>query len=220
MMKAEDHILGAPATTAQDSWRLFKIMAEIVDGFEKFSGMPKCISIFGSARAAADTPEYKATEQIAKLLAEAGYGIITGGGPGLMEAGNKGAKAGGGHSIGLHIHLPFEQKPNDYITTRVDFRYFLVRKLMFVKYACAYVGMPGGLGTLDELTEALVLMKTRRIHPFPIVLYGSEFWTGFLDWMKHSMGKQGYINDDEFDLLTIRDTPEEVVSYLCEKLGK
>ncbi|MDL2266525.1 TIGR00730 family Rossman fold protein [Desulfovibrio sp. OttesenSCG-928-G15] len=220
MMKPEEHILGAPATTAQDAWRLFKIMAEIVDGFEKFSTMPRCISIFGSARAAADTPEYKATEEIARLLAKEGFGIITGGGPGLMEAGNKGAMAGGGHSIGLHIHLPFEQKPNDYITTRVDFRYFLVRKLMFVKYACAYVGMPGGLGTLDELTEALVLMKTKRIHPFPIVLYGSEFWRGFLDWMKHSMGKNSYINEDEFDLLTIRDTPEEVVSYLCEQLGK
>jgi len=189
-------------------------MAETIDGFEVLSTLPGSISIFGSARAPQDSQVYKDTETIARLLAEDGYGIITGGGPGLMEAGNKGAVAGGGHSVGLHIHLPHEQEMNKYVTTPLAFRYFFIRKLMFVKYACAYVVMPGGMGTIDELAEAFVLMQTRRIDPFPIVLYDSEFWGGFLDWIRKIMIRDGYMREDELDLVTVKDTPEEVLEHL------
>lgn len=218
-MQAVDSFIG-PATPAErsDAWRIFKIMAEAVDGFEILSTLSGSISIFGSARAKPDSQVYKDTQTIAKLLAENGYGIITGGGPGLMEAGNKGAVEGGGHSVGLHIHLPHEQRMNRYVTTPVDFRYFFIRKLMFVKYACAYVVMPGGMGTLDELTEAFVLMQTRRINPFPIVLYGSEFWTGLLDWVRKVMVRDGYITEKELDLVVIMDTPEEVVRHIRQQV--
>jgi len=203
-----------------DAWRIFKIMAETVDGFEVLSTLPGSISIFGSARAPQGSQVYKDTETIARLLAENGYGIITGGGPGLMEAGNKGAVAGGGHSVGLHIHLPHEQEMNKYVTTPLAFRYFFVRKLMFVKYACAYVVMPGGMGTIDELSDAFVLMQTRRIERFPLVLYGSEFWGGFLDWIRKTMVRDGYMREEELDLVTVKDTPEEVLEYIRLHVGK
>ena len=200
--------------SAQESWRLFRIMAEIVEGIETLSELPCCVSIFGSARAKPEDPIYHLTETIARELAEAGYGVITGGGPGLMEAGNKGASEAGGPSVGLHIHLPLEQAPNHFIQTRCDVRYFFVRKLMFVKYAMAYVVMPGGIGTMDELFEAFVLVQTRRIKPFPIILYDSHFWGGLLDWMKSTVVSRGFMSEDDLELITLCDTPEEVVQYI------
>jgi len=217
-MQADDFNPGVKALSSSDSWRMFKIISETVEGFETLNATPPCVSVFGSARAHPDSQIYKETVLLTKLLAENGYGIITGGGPGLMEAGNKGACEGNGESIGLHIHLPFEQRMNDYVKTPCSFRYFFVRKFMFVKYAVAYVVMPGGMGTLDELSEAFVLAQTKRIKPFPIVLYGSEFWGGLLDWLRTVMVRDGYIREEELDLLTIKDTPEEVLHYIQNKV--
>lgn len=200
--------------TTHDSWRIFRIIAEVVDGFEKLGETQRCVSIFGSARATEDDPMYETTRVIAKKLAEAGYGVITGGGPGFMEAGNRGALEGGGESIGLHIRLPNEQQPNNYIKTRCDFRYFFVRKLMFVKYSMAYVVMPGGMGTVDELSEAFVLAQTNRIRPFPIILYDSSFWDGLLDWLRKVMIGRGYMSEEEMNLITVLDSPDEVVAYI------
>ena len=220
-MESVNTYLGSTSPTSRDdAWRIFKIMAEIVEGFDVLSTLPKSISIFGSARVSQDSKVYKETEIVARLLAEDGYGIITGGGPGIMEAGNKGAVAGGGHSVGLHIHLPHEQKMNQYVTTPLDFRYFFIRKLMFVKYACAYVVMPGGMGTLDELFEAFVLMQTRRINTFPIVLYDSGFWGGLLDWIRNAVIRGGYMRESELGLIAVKDTPEEVLEYLRLHVGK
>lgn len=213
-MQSNEYMLGTATDAAQDSWRMFKILAEAVEGFETLNPLQNCISIFGSARAQPGSPIYQDTVAVARLLSEKGYGIITGGGPGLMEAGNKGATEAGGPSVGLHIHLPHEQHVNPYVKTRCNFRYFFVRKLMFVKFACAYVVMPGGMGTIDEFSEAFVLAQTKRIKPFPIVLYGSEFWNGLLDWIKTVMVRDGYIAERELDLLTVKDTPEEVAEYL------
>ena len=211
-MPAKEYILDSLSN--QDTWRLFKIMAEVVEGFETLSHIPKSVSIFGSARSRPGTPVYEATETIARQLCEAGYGVITGGGPGLMEAANKGACEVDGISVGLHIHLPQEQQINPYVKTRCEFRYFFVRKLMFVKYAMAYVVMPGGMGTIDELSEAFVLAQTQRIKPFPIILYGSDYWKGFVDWLRTRMAGDGYINVQELDLLAIKDTPQDVVEYI------
>lgn len=211
-------LLGPANRTSQDGWRLFKILAETVEAFERLNDLPPCVSIFGSARASSESPVYKDTVTVARLLAEAGYGIITGGGPGLMEAGNKGACEGGGPSVGLHIHLPREQKVNEYVQTRCEFRYFFIRKLIFVKYATAYVIMPGGMGTIDELSEAFVLAQTGRIKPFPIVLYGSAFWGGLLDWLRETMVGAGYINEDELDLMVIKDSPEEVADFIRQRV--
>ncbi len=200
----------------KESWRLFKIMSELVDGFETLNDIGQCVSIFGSARVPQTAPLYKETEEISRMLVEAGYGVITGGGPGLMEAGNKGATSANGTSVGLHIHLPMEQHSNNYMNVRCDFRYFFVRKLMFVKYAMAYVVMPGGFGTLDELSEAFVLTQTNRIKAFPIILYKSEFWNGLLDWVRDQMVKNGYIAEREMDLITVLDTPAEVVAHILK----
>ncbi|MCA1742942.1 MAG: TIGR00730 family Rossman fold protein [Desulfonatronovibrio sp.] len=199
-----------------NSWRLFKIMAEFVDAFEKLNDLGEAVSIFGSARVHEDDPVYKLTFDIAKNLTESGYSVITGGGPGLMEAGNKGALEGDGNSVGLHIHLPFEQKSNDFINLRCEFRYFFVRKVMFIKYAKAYVVMPGGLGTLDELSEALVLTQTKRIKPFPIILVGTEFWSGLLDWFKNQLITNGYMKEKDFDMLCVVDTAEEVLEAISK----
>ena len=200
--------------SAQDSWRVFKIIAETVEGFETLSRVHNCVSIFGSARARPDSQVYKDTVNIARILAENGYGIITGGGPGLMEAANKGACEGNGASVGLHIHLPHEQNVNPYVKIRCNFRYFFIRKLMFVKYARAYVVMPGGMGTIDEFSEAFVLAQTKRIEPFPIILYGREFWSGLIDWVRGVMVRDGYINESELDLLVVKDTPEEILEHI------
>lgn len=193
---------------------MFRIIAETVEGFEALGGTKNCVSIFGSARATEEDPMYETTRSIAQKLAEAGYGVITGGGPGFMEAGNRGACDGGGESVGLHIHLPNEQEPNKYLKTRCDFRYFFIRKFMFVKYSMAYVVIPGGMGTIDELSEAFVLAQTNRIRPFPIILYDSSFWGGFVDWLKNTMIARGYMSDGELDLITVLDSPDEVVSYI------
>lgn len=202
-----------------ESWRLFRILSEIVDGFETMSKIGPCVSIFGSARVERESPLYRETEAIARLLVDSGYGVITGGGPGLMEAGNKGATEAGGTSVGLHIQLPQEQGCNPYVKIRSDYRYFFVRKLMFVKYACAYVVMPGGMGTIDELSEAFVLAQTQRIKPLPIILYRSEFWQGLLDWIRHTMVTAGCIDEEEIDdLITVCNTPEEVVREIRRRV--
>ena len=197
-----------------DSWRLFKILAEFVDGFEELHEIYPCVSIFGSARVKPGDEVYEKTVVIAKKLAENGYHIITGGGPGVMEAGNKGAKEGEAKSIGLNIKLPMEQKPNPYIDIGLDFRYFFVRKVMFLKYAQAYIGMPGGFGTLDEIFEAATLIQTRRMRPFPIVLMGSDYWTPLVDWMKENSLKNGFISKEDLELLSIMDDPDEVVKMI------
>ncbi|WP_461833766.1 LOG family protein [Desulfothermus sp.] len=198
----------------RESWRLLKIMAEFVDGFDTLNEIGAAVSIFGSARVKPEDPVYKLTYNIAKKLAQEGYSIITGGGPGVMEAGNKGAKDGNGKSIGLHIHLPLEQKPNDYIDTRLDFRYFFVRKVMFIKYAMAYVVMPGGFGTLDELSEALVLTQTKRIKPFPVILVDKEFWSPLIDWFKNKLLARNYIKEGDLEIFFTLDDPDEVVSLI------
>ncbi|MDD6180644.1 MAG: TIGR00730 family Rossman fold protein [Desulfovibrionaceae bacterium] len=199
-----------------ESWRTLRIMAEMVEALDSLNHLRQnCISIFGSARLQEDSPFYRDAERLAALLVRDGYGIITGGGPGIMEAANKGAAEAGGESVGLHIHLPHEQSCNQYVRHRCDFKYFFLRKLMFVKYSMAYIVMPGGMGTIDELSEAFVLAQTKRIRPFPIVLYGREFWEGFVDWMKKSMVAAGTIREEEINRLThICDTPEEVVELL------
>ncbi|MES9995040.1 TIGR00730 family Rossman fold protein [Desulfovibrio aminophilus] len=201
-----------------ESWRLFKIMSEIVDGFESLSDIGPAVSVFGSARATPDTPLYRQTEHLARLLAEAGFSVITGGGPGLMEAANKGCYNAGGESIGLHIHLPLEQKYNPYLKIRCDFRYFFIRKLIFVKYALAYIALPGGYGTLDELSEALVLIQTKRIKPFPIVLLGKDYWSGLVDWLKAQMVPNGFCHETDLDLFTVTDSPEEAVNIIKKRV--
>ncbi|WP_319584619.1 TIGR00730 family Rossman fold protein [uncultured Pseudodesulfovibrio sp.] len=197
-----------------ESWRLFKIMSEIVDGFENLSEIGPAVSVFGSARVKQDEPLYQKTVELSKALSEAGFSVITGGGPGLMEAGNKGAFENGGESIGLHIHLPMEQKHNEFLNVKSEFRYFFIRKLMFIKYALAYVALPGGYGTLDELSEALVLIQTHRIKPFPIVLFGTEFWSGLIEWFKSQMVPNGFCKAEDLDLFKVTDDVDEVVSYI------
>ncbi|MBQ9452462.1 MAG: TIGR00730 family Rossman fold protein [Desulfovibrio sp.] len=217
MPEMRQNIIDDLSTVTTESWRTFRIMAEMVGAFDTLNALKvNCISLFGSARCTADTQEYKDAEKIARLLVQAGYGVITGGGPGIMEAANKGATEAGGESVGLHIHLPHEQGCNQYVKTRCNFRYFFVRKLMFVKYAMAYVVMPGGMGTIDELSEAFVLAQTGRTRPFPIVLYDSSFWGGLVEWLRKTMVKRGFIKEEELDkLITVLDTPEDVVTHLC-----
>jgi uncharacterized protein (TIGR00730 family) len=205
------------ALSMQESWRLFKIMAEFVDGFDAMQSVQNGVSIFGSARVGPGDPLYAEAEEIAGLLVKAGFAVITGGGPGLMEAGNKGAHAAGGQSVGLHIHLPLEQSPNPFTTTRCDFRYFFVRKMMFVKYAVAYVVMPGGFGTMDELFEALVLIQTRRIKPFPVVLYKRSYWQGLLTWIQEQMIPT-FAGETDTELFTLVDTPEEAVAAIRRRV--
>jgi len=200
-----------------DSWAIFKVMSEFVDGFEKMSRIGPCVSIFGSARTKPGEKYYELAENIAFMLTQHGYGVITGGGPGIMEAGNKGAHRGKGTSVGLNIELPFEQKDNPYIDRdkNLEFDYFFVRKVMFVKYAQGFVAMPGGFGTLDELFEAITLIQTRKIGKFPIVLVGTDFWGGMLDWIKKELLKEhGNISEVDLDLFHIVDTAEEVVDII------
>lgn len=202
------------AMTFTESWRLFKIMAEFVDGFEKLSDIYPCVSIFGSARVRPGDAVYEKTVEIARKLAEQGYHIITGGGPGVMEAGNKGALEGGGKSIGLNIRLPLEQGTNPYVGISLEFQYFFVRKVMFIKYAQAYVGMPGGLGTLDEIFEALTLIQTKRIRPFPVILVGREYWGSLWNWVRQNLLEQKLISPGDVDLVTVVDEPDEVVRII------
>lgn len=208
-----------PVIKTTDSWATFKIMAEFVEGFEKMSRIGPCVSIFGSARTKNDHKYYLLAEEIAKKLVHAGFGVITGGGPGIMEAGNKGAFESGGKSVGLNIELPFEQFNNVYIDKDkiINFDYFFVRKVMFVKYAQGFVAMPGGFGTMDELFEALTLIQTGKVAPFPIVLVGTEFWSGLIDWIKTVMGeREGNIHLKDLDLFRLVDTAEEAVNYILD----
>ena len=202
--------------TIKDSWMVFKIMGEIVSGYEKMQKLGPCVSIFGSARLPRNSPYYLLAEEIAKKITDLGFGIITGGGPGIMEAANKGAKENGGKSIGLNIELPFEQSFNPYIDKQysIEFDYFFVRKLMCVKYAQGFIIMPGGIGTLDELFEALTLIQTHKIGRFPIILVGSEFWKGLLDWMKNTLLEMKLISEDNFSLFRVVDTADEAVSHI------
>lgn len=202
------------ALTIQDSWRLFKILAEFVDGFESLSELYPAVSIFGSARVKPGDETYETTVIIARKLAQSGYHIITGGGPGIMEAGNKGAREGGAKSVGLNIVLPLEQEPNSFSNVRLDFQYFFVRKVMFVKYAQAYIGMPGGFGTMDEIFEALTLIQTRRIKPFPVILVGRDHWEGLLDWVKSKLLPSKYISLGDMSLVSILDDPDEIVQTI------
>ena len=202
--------------TTKDSWMVFKIMGEIVSGYEKMQKLGPCVSIFGSARLPRNSPYYLLAEEIAKKITDLGFGIITGGGPGIMEAANKGAKENGGKSIGLNIELPFEQSSNPYIDKQysIEFDYFFVRKLMCVKYAQGFIIMPGGIGTLDELFEALTLIQTHKIGRFPIILVGSKFWKGLLDWMKNTLLEMKLISEDNFSLFRVVDTADEAVSHI------
>ena len=199
------------AITVHDSWRLFKILAEFVDGFETLSEIFPAVTIFGSARVKPGDEIYERTVTIARKLAENGFNVLTGGGPGIMEAGNKGAKEGGAKSVGLNIMLPLEQEPNPYSNVKLDFQYFFVRKVMFLKYAQAYIGMPGGLGTLDEIFEALTLIQTKRIKPFPVILVGKDYWEGLFHWVQNVLLERSYISKDDTDLFSIMDEPDQVV---------
>ncbi len=200
-----------------DSWAIFKIVGEFVNGFEKMSQIGPCVSVFGSARTKPDDPHYQLAVDVSRKIAENGYGVITGGGPGIMEAGNKGAHLAGGTSVGLNIDLPFEQHDNPYIDSdkSLDFDYFFVRKVMFVKYSQGFVVMPGGFGTLDELFEAITLIQTHKIQKFPIILVGKEFWSGLLEWVKTTLlDKFGNISAKDIDLIHLVDTPDEVIDVL------
>jgi uncharacterized protein (TIGR00730 family) len=208
---------------AQNSWQIFKIMSEFVEGFEKMSRIGPCVSIFGSARTLPDNKYYQLAEDIAYKLVKEGYGIISGGGPGIMEAANKGAKKGGGKSVGLNIELPFEQKHNDYIDPDkcINFDYFFVRKTIFLKYSQGFIGMPGGFGTMDELFESLTLVQTHKIAQFPVVLVGKAYWEGLIDWMKNVMldGERN-INPADLDLFKIVETSDEAVKHIVDFYSK
>lgn len=202
-----------------DSWAIFKIIAEFVEGYERMAKIGPCISVFGSARTKPDNKYYEMGVRVSELLAEGGYGVITGGGPGIMEAGNKGAQQGGGKSVGLNIDLPFEQNHNPYIDQEhnLEFDYFFVRKVMFVKYAQGFVVLPGGFGTMDELFEALTLIQTKKINNRPVVLIGSEYWTGLVDWIKKVMlDSENNISEKDLDLFAVVDTAEEAYDYIDE----
>ena len=203
-------------TKTNDSWALFKIMSEFVNGYEKLSSIGPCISIFGSARTSEEHPNYKLTVAIAKAIASSGYGIISGGGPGIMEAANKGAQEAGGISVGLNISLPYEQESNPYIDQDklIDFKYFFVRKVMFVKYAQGFVVLPGGVGTLDELFEAYTLLQTSKVNKFPIILVGREYWKGLVDWIKEKLLGEKNISPEDLALFEVVDTVEEVTECL------
>ena len=215
-MRREQHSKGWNEIKTNDSWAIFKIMGEFVNGFEKMSRIGPCVSIFGSARVREGHDYYDLAVKISQKIAEAGYGVITGGGPGIMEAGNKGASLAGGTSVGLNIDLPFEQHDNPYIDDdkSLDFDYFFVRKVMFVKYSQGFVVMPGGFGTLDEFFEALTLIQTHKIHTFPIILAGTEFWKGLLDWIKNTLVEAGNISPKDLDLIKLVDTEDEVVEII------
>lgn len=199
-----------------DIWSVFKIMGEFVEGYEKLLRIGPCVSVFGSARLQPDNPYYNDAVETAKKLTEVGFGVITGGGPGIMEAANKGAKENKGKSVGLCISLPVEDKPNDYIDKEysISFNYFFARKVMFVKYAQGFIAFPGGLGTLDEFFETLTLIQTHKISPIPVVLYGSKFWSGLLDWIKNTLVAEGTVSEEDLDLFHVTDSTDEAVSII------
>jgi uncharacterized protein (TIGR00730 family) len=202
--------------TLTDPWRVFRIMSEFVEGFDALAHLPPSVAIFGSARLKPDTPAYDAAVETARLFARAGFGIITGGGPGIMEAANKGAQEDGTCSVGCNIELPFEQKSNQYLDISLDFKYFFVRKTMFIKYSSAFIIFPGGFGTLDELFEALTLIQTKKVSHFPVILYDSKFWSGMLDWIRDALLAVGTISEDDFKLLYVSDDPKEICRIVTE----
>ncbi|HEX8557636.1 MAG TPA: TIGR00730 family Rossman fold protein [Pyrinomonadaceae bacterium] len=213
----DEQLLESPRAdefTHTDTWRVFRIMGEFVEGFDDLATVTRGVAIFGSARTQTDNPFYAAAQETAALLARAGFTVITGGGPGIMEAANRGAFEAHGSSIGCNIELPFEQAPNPYQTRSLKFKYFFVRKTMFVKYSNAFVIFPGGYGTLDELFEALTLIQTRKINNFPVILFGAEFWRGMLEWLEGVMLKAKYISADDRGLLHLTDSPSEVVDIV------
>lgn len=199
-----------------DSWRVFKIISEFVEGFEKLARIGPCVSIFGSARTHHNNKYYRLAEEIAFRLTQKGYGVITGGGPGIMEAANKGARRGNGKSVGINIDLPFEQKPNDFIDKDklITFDHFFIRKVMFMKYAQGFIVLPGGFGTFDELFEAITLIQTRKIGAFPIILVGRKYWEGLVQWIKEVMLEEGNISDSDLDLFSVVDTADEAIGQI------
>ncbi|HMJ19125.1 MAG TPA: TIGR00730 family Rossman fold protein [Gemmatimonadaceae bacterium] len=209
--------------TRTDPWRVMRIMGEFIEGFDTLASVDKAVTIFGSARIGPDDPHYVAAMETARLLAEAGFAVITGAGPGIMEAGNKGARLGGGRSIGCNIELPFEQGANPYVDTLVNFRYFFVRKTMFIKYSVAFIIFPGGFGTLDELFEALTLIQTGKIYRFPVILFGRYYWAGLLRWLQARVLSEGKISEGDLDLMLVTDDPGEAVQAIIsayKSLGK
>jgi uncharacterized protein (TIGR00730 family) len=204
-------------TIGKDAWRVFRIMGEFVEGFEDMAEIGPAVSVFGSARTSPDDPMYRRCVETTRLLGEAGFAIITGGGPGIMEAANRGARLAGSKSVGCNIELPFEQRSNDFLDVSIDFRYFFIRKTMFVKYASAFVIFPGGFGTLDELFEALTLIQTGKVHDFPIVLFGSGYWSGMLDWMRDTMAAEGKILLSDMDLLHVTDEPADAAEHIVRR---
>ncbi|MFW6429007.1 MAG: TIGR00730 family Rossman fold protein, partial [Desulfosalsimonas sp.] len=203
-----------------ESWRLFKILGEFVDGVEALYDLGPAVSIFGSARMTEDNPYYQKAAEIAGMFARNGYAVITGGGGGVMEAANKGAAEEGGTSVGLNIILPMEQTPNQYANVRLEFRYFFVRKFMFVKYAHAYIIMPGGFGTLDELFEAVTLIQTDRIKPLPVILFGKDYWAGLVDWIKSRMVENRMISARDMDIIHLTENPEEILQIVRQASGR
>lgn len=201
-----------------DTWRIFKILAEFVEGFEKLSGIDPAVTVFGSARVKEGDEKYELAREIGRKLAAEGISVVTGGGPGVMEAANRGAFEAGGQSIGLNIELPFEQKINPYVKKSVTFDYFFVRKVMLVKYANAFIILPGGFGTMDELFEAITLIQTGKIIPFPMILVGTDYWSGLLDWLKNTMLENGYIRKQDLQYIQLVDTPEEVITIVRQFL--
>ncbi|MDD5347723.1 MAG: TIGR00730 family Rossman fold protein [Candidatus Omnitrophica bacterium] len=214
MRRLKNPLLDKHEFDTEDPWRIFRIMSEFVEGFEVLSCIGKAVSVFGSSRLKPTHKYYKLAEEVAYLLAKEGYTIITGSGPSIMEAANKGARRAKGYSIGLNIQLPLQQQPNPYVDTLLDFHYFFIRKVMFVKYAKAFVIMPGGYGTLDEFTEAINLISTLRIPKFPVVLVGREYWQGMTDWFKEKVLASGCISEEDFKLFKVVDKPQEVVRII------
>ena len=215
----DEQLLESPGPdefTHTDTWRVFRIMGEFVEGFDELAMLTRGISIFGSARTRDDDPYYKAAEETAALLARVGFAVITGGGTGIMEAANKGAFEAGGQSIGCNIELPFEQGSNPYLTQGLKFKYFFVRKMMFVKYSLGFIIFPGGFGTLDELFEALTLIQTKKIRNFPVVLFGSTYWEGLLSWIRDPAMKEGKVTEQDLKLLHVTDSPAEVVKIIVD----
>jgi uncharacterized protein (TIGR00730 family) len=205
---------------AQETWRVFRIMAEFVEGFDELSKLGPAVTIFGSARTKPNSPYYRLAEQTAEAIVRAGMAVITGGGGGIMEAANKGAIEAGGRSVGLNIELPHEQKPNKYQNLSLSFRYFFARKTMFTKYARAFVILPGGFGTMDEFFESLTLIQTAKMERFPVILMGSDFWAGLIDWVNNTLLKQGVVSPEDIGLYTLTDDPAEVVDILGKAENK
>jgi len=215
----DEQLLESPGPdefTHTDTWRVFRIMGEFVEGFDELATLTRGISIFGSARTRPDDPDYAAAQETAALLARAGFAVITGGGPGIMEAANRGAFEAGGLSVGCNIELPFEQGSNPYLTKGLKFKYFFVRKMMFVKYSLGFVIFPGGFGTLDELFEALTLIQTKKIRNFPVVLFGSNYWAGMLNWIRDFALKEGKVTEQDLNLLHLTDSPAEVARIIVD----